>query len=166
MRSAGKDKTVGKPILCLDFDGVLHSYTSGWKGATIIPDDPVPGAPESLVGYLDHFQVTVFSSRSHQWGGRRAMKGWLRNHLMALGDPLGMGANYCPDWWRSKIAETAFADPWEDEVAWAVKKIIKAIDWPTTKPAAMISIDDRAIQFTGIWPSVESLKVFRPWNKQ
>ena len=31
-------------ILCLDFDGVIHSFTSGWRGAGIIPDPPVPGA--------------------------------------------------------------------------------------------------------------------------
>lgn len=31
------------PILCLDFDGVCHSYTSGWKGAAVIPDPAVPG---------------------------------------------------------------------------------------------------------------------------
>jgi hypothetical protein len=30
-----------KPILCLDFDGVIHSYSSGWKGADVIPDPPV-----------------------------------------------------------------------------------------------------------------------------
>lgn len=31
---------MGKPILCLDFDGVIHSYASGWKGADVIPDPP------------------------------------------------------------------------------------------------------------------------------
>ena len=38
-----------KPIICLDFDGVIHSYTSGWKGAAVIPDPPVPGALEFIV---------------------------------------------------------------------------------------------------------------------
>ena len=32
-----------KPIVVLDFDGVIHSYKSGWKGADVIPDEPVPG---------------------------------------------------------------------------------------------------------------------------
>ena len=38
-----------KPILCLDFDGVIHSYTSGWKGARIILDPPVPGALDFIL---------------------------------------------------------------------------------------------------------------------
>lgn len=66
----------GKPILCLDFDGVLHSYTSGWKGADVIPDPPVPGAAEALEDYFEHFEVHVFSSRSCQGGGIKAMMEW------------------------------------------------------------------------------------------
>ena len=32
-----------KQTVVFDFDGVIHSYKSGWRGASIIPDPPVPG---------------------------------------------------------------------------------------------------------------------------
>jgi hypothetical protein len=69
-----------KPTICLDFDGVIHSYTSGWQGATSIPDPPVPGAKEFIEEALEHFTICVFSSRSAQYGGRSAMEKWMKEH--------------------------------------------------------------------------------------
>ena len=40
-----------------------------------------------------------------------------------------------------------------------------ALQWPTEKPAAFITIDDRALTFTGVWPAIETLLSFKPWNK-
>ncbi len=66
-------------MLCVDFDGVLHSYSSGWRGARNIPDPPVEGA----IGWLKSlivdrsFDVQIYSSRSRYLGGRRAIKKWL-----------------------------------------------------------------------------------------
>lgn len=34
------------------------------------------------------------------------------------------------------------------------------------KPAAFLTIDDRAIQFDGHWPDVAELRAFKPWNKR
>jgi hypothetical protein len=74
------DLTGRKPILCLDFDGVCHSYTSGWKGAAVIPDPPVPGMWEFLWRATEVFEVNIFSSRSHQDGGLDAMQEWFLEH--------------------------------------------------------------------------------------
>lgn len=148
-----------KKILCLDFDGVLHSYGSGWKGATEIPDPPVPGALEFVVGALDHFRVVVLSSRSHQWGGRRAMKRWLRAHLINQGTP---SWEFTPKWWQDRIGRTAFADPWADEVKHAADVVVGQIEWPKHKPPAALTIDDRAMRFVGVWPSLKAVGEFKP----
>lgn len=152
-----------KPILCLDFDGVLHSYSSGWKGAAVIPDLPVTGALEFVVGALDEFRVNILSSRSHQWGGRRAMKRWLYKHLVAAA---GVDFSDTPKWWADQIAKTAFADPWEEEVKWAATCVVKEVRWPFFKPPALVTIDDRAVEFTGMWPAFSDLSSFQPWNKR
>lgn len=127
---------MGKPILCLDFDGVIHSYSSGWKGADNIPDPPVDGAIAFMLGALRDFDVAIFSSRSNQPGGIAAMQKWLREHAGNT-------------WY-----ETPDGPGLED------------IRFPTDKPSAMVSIDDRAICFDGTWPSLAEIKAFKPWNKR
>ena len=67
-----------------DFDGVIHSYTSGWKGETNIPDPPVPGIQAALkeihgAGY----EVVVVSTRCKTVLGRMAIENWLDMYGMA-----------------------------------------------------------------------------------
>jgi len=152
-----------KQILCLDFDGVLHSYASGWKGPRTIPDPPVPGALEFLALAVDHFEVYIYSSRSHQWFGRRAMKRWLCSEYRALASE---GWHRTPEWFRERVARTAFADPWEQEVEAFIAHLLRQIQWPNYKPPASISIDDRCLTFLGVWPEIVDLQSFKPWNKR
>lgn len=126
---------MSKPTLSVDFDGVLHSYSSGWKGADVIPDPPVPGALQFLKDASEHFAVAIFSSRTHQTGGLAAMKKWLMKAVL--------------DW------DQGDGEPW-----------FANIQWPETKPAAFLAIDDRAICFDGVWPDPKALLGFKPWNKR
>ena len=126
-----------KPILCLDFDGVCHSYTSGWQGATCIPDAPVSGLFEFLEAAAESFTIAIYSARSHQEGGREAMQTWFEDQL-------------CTRW-----IETG-----NRELCRNVQ-----LTFPKEKPPARVTLDDRALTFTGTWPAVEVLKTFKPWNK-
>ncbi len=69
-----------KQTIVIDFDGVLHSYTSGWKGAAVIPDQPTPGAKDAVRILRERYTVVVISSRCHQPGGIEAIKAWLAQH--------------------------------------------------------------------------------------
>jgi len=133
------------PIICVDFDGVIHSYTSGWEGPAVVSDDPVPGAIKWLEDHLpltDELMgswappykgpiVQIYSSRSKSWRGRRAMKKWLIKH--------GLHPSYIYD---------------------------GVLKFPTKKPAAFLTIDDRAICFDGTFPSKEEMLSFKPWFKR
>ena len=125
-----------KPILCLDFDGVLHSYSSGWLGARNIPDAPVEGSiewlrellhPEDKFAYPSpDFKVCIYSSRNKYLFGIYAMKKWLRKHGLTVSE-------------------------------------INCISFPFFKPNAFLQIDDRAITFRGKFPSADKMLCFKPW---
>ena len=75
-----------KQTIILDFDGVIHSYSSGWKGADVIPDPPTPGAKEAIARLRERYIVVVVSSRTHQPGGIEAIKNWLAKHDIEVDD--------------------------------------------------------------------------------
>lgn len=136
-----------KKILCLDFDGVIHSYASGWKGPWTIPDPPVRDAilwlqqfllencdpPEEYCSMAPDmpWRVCIFSSRSKYPFARRRMRQYLIENGL--------------------------------DAAWA-----EMIDFPTSKPPATVTIDDRAIQFNGRWNAglKDMVLNFQPWNRR
>ena len=156
---------MGKRIICLDFDGVIHSYTSGWQGAAVIPDPPVDGALDFIFEAVRKFDVAILSSRSKHLRGRWAMKRWLYEHFTEWEWQKAEKywqefINVPPDW-------TPFTHGDVDEVHRELARAtIKRISWPWFKPAAIITIDDRALTFDGTWPDLETLKTFKPWNKK
>jgi hypothetical protein len=121
-----------RPIICVDFDGVLNSFESGWLSAGRITDPPVEGAISwlrYLLEELSDFQIAIYSARSKYFGGRRGMKRWL--------------------------------------MKWGLtKQEIKELDFPLFKPAAFLTIDDRALTFRGKFFSADKIRDFRPWYEK
>lgn len=136
--TARLERIANKPVLCLDFDGVIHSYASGWRGADVITDAPVPGALDFILTALDHFEVNIFSARSVDPTARLNMRTWLENHFIEAGVSPADARSICA--WR--------------------------IHWPATKPPAMVTLDDRALTFSGVWPDMNKLLDFKPWYEK
>lgn len=132
--------------LCLDFDGVIHSYTSGWQGADFIPDPPVPGAMKFILEAMKSgYEVVIYSSRSHQDGGIKAMVNWMRY------------------WLKKELSDSDFS--------FVVGKLFDFNKphpgFPTSKPSAYVTIDDRALTFNGDWKEMaQKIQNFQPWNKK
>lgn len=157
-----------RPILCLDFDGVIHGYDSGWKGAHVIPDPAVSGAGLYLLKAVQHFRVAIYSSRSRSLRGRWAMRRYIRQLLwdaaLAHTDELERA-------WKATQGTPADWMPWTlYDARDAADHIAKAIEWPWFKPGAAMTIDDRALTFNGDWSSPEyqpaAIRSFKPWNKR
>lgn len=134
-----------KPILCVDFDGVVHSYTSGWKGESVIADPPVPGTLKWLWKATEWFDVQIYSSRSKNHEAVTAMFQWMVEHA------------------RKEFDEDHPMSFPKDQ-----SREHYPIGFASEKPAAFLTIDDRAICFEGDWSELEpaDLLNFKPWNKR
>ncbi len=63
--------------LSIDFDGVLHSYTSGWQGHEKVADPPVPGARDACWRLHEAgWKLYVHTSRSKL----EPVQKWLAEH--------------------------------------------------------------------------------------
>lgn len=110
-----------KYLLCLDFDGVLHRYSQGYKDGSVY-DIPTPGAKEFVETALQTFDLVIYSARARTDEGRMEIIEWMYKHHFP---PLPVTSE---------------------------------------KPPAFLTLDDRAMTFTGEWPDLETLKEFKPWN--
>lgn len=79
-----------KKTVVFDFDGVIHSYKSGWQGETIIPDEPVKGIEKALKEIHDAgYEIVVVSTRCAVPYGMNAINDWLlENGLLRYVDKI------------------------------------------------------------------------------
>ncbi len=133
---APPQKRSGKLILCIDFDGVIHQYRKGWQSGAIY-DDVMPGFFEWAEEAAEHFELVIYSSRSKEPEQITAMQLWLVEQRRK---------------WRENGGKS------KDGVG-----SVLTFDFASEKPPAFLTIDDRAIAFQGAWPSVESMRTFKPW---
>ena len=134
----------GKPGICVDFDGVIHSYTSGWQGTDVIGDPPVEGAIAALYGYVQHFKVHIYSARSVLPEGIEAMRNYIGDHEQKYRNRRYDEGKYIPP-----------------------ERLEERLEFPNHKPPCLVYIDDRGFRFEGVFPTLEELKaLFTTWNKK
>lgn len=66
--------------ICLDFDGVVNSYRSGWSGIDSIPDPPIHGTERAIDRLRRDYRVVIHSARCATETGRQAIEAWLKKY--------------------------------------------------------------------------------------
>jgi hypothetical protein len=154
------EEIMSKPILCIDFDGVIHSYTSGWQGANTVSDPVVPGFFEWAEQANQFFKLIIYSSRSKEQSGIDAMRHWLVQQFEI----------YCSNKRLVAHADSDETDNLNNLKLKAEGGLVFHLYFTHEKPSAFLTLDDRAIRFDGNWeaPSLapDHLIQFKPWNKQ
>lgn len=126
-----------KKILSVDFDGTIHSYENGWQGGKIY-GTVIEGFFDWAIRVVEHdYEIHVFSSRSSDPKLKKEMEDWLEDKF----------SDFCR---KHNVAVTE-----------------QIFYYPTSKPKAFLTIDDRSILFNGSWDDLQFhvLNKFVPWNK-
>ena len=135
-----------------DFDGVIHSYTSGWQGEDIISDPPVSGIREALKEIHEAgYEIVVVSTRCATIKGYGAIEAWLYDNGLR---------EYIDKVCKEKPPAVAYIDDraicFDGHPEALLKKIQRFQPWyktPTlTQPNDPLTLDElRAIGNTPVW---------------
>jgi len=88
-----------KPTICVDFDGVMNSYKSGYgPNYTVdhITDPPTPYCADAIKILRASYVVIIHSTRAVTDEGKQAIKDWLKKYdivvdgIMAVKPPAMM----------------------------------------------------------------------------
>lgn len=123
-----------KKRVLIDFDGVIHSYRSGWVDRFTIPDPPIPLAIYWLNELIEdpEWEPVIFTSRaSTRYETDLRANNAIRDYLVLH------GLN------RQKAQSLVITGE---------------------KLPAVLMIDDRAFKFEGTFPSLHYLNNFQPWR--
>ena len=123
---SGSTETKWTPTIAVDFDGVIHAYTSPWTHVLDIRDPPVEGAFAFIREAQEAgFNVVVHTARANDEQAHEVIWAW-----------------FCAHGFDGK------------------KPPITA-----QKVAALVYIDDRGFRFEGTFPTLETIRSFKQWNK-
>ena len=148
--------------IALDFDGVIHLYSSPWTNHCTISDPPTPGAFKFILKLLDGgWDAIVHTSRlQHHMAGEALVRWFIKHGFPAA--RLSDEAVY-----HSDIREATYVSPrdqLQDEFPTLATKP-PLLGFSAVNPSACVTLDDRALTFTGPWPDLEELARFKPWNR-
>lgn len=74
-----------KKTIVFDFDGVIHSYSSGWQGIDVIPDAPNADVKEVIERLrAEGYEVIVASTRCRELPGMTAILDYLNKHDISV----------------------------------------------------------------------------------
>lgn len=155
--------------ICIDFDGVIHQYSQGWKDGSIY-DNPVNNAFETINLLVEQgYSVVIFSTRSPY-----QIKKWLvrfSNQLLYMSQSEFMD-RYYP---FQEIDQTIIENEYSNKRLQHKVKVIpfwkkfwnsSTIGITRRKLPATIYVDDRALKFEGNWSNtLEQIKSFKTYQE-
>lgn len=145
-----------KGTIAIDFDGVIHAYTQGWKDGSCY-DKPVKGVFEAIKTLMDSgYSVFVFSTRKP-----KQIKRWIKEWAYES-DYIHNGMGGDPeDFCYPKYGWTVEVIPFWKKF-WNKKNVLGIT---RRKLPAHVYVDDRALNFMGNWnKTIQDIITFKTYQ--
>lgn len=132
--------------IAVDFDGVIHQYSQGWRDGSIY-DPPVPGAREALLQLMQHYSVYVHTTRDDYETAR-----WITSQL-----ELPTAYEWHGLVWQVQGLDPGRVDAWPHKLDIDIGRVEfwnnqDRLLVTERKLPALVCVDDRALGFTD-WES-------------